>query len=274
MTWALPWPLGLLFLGMASGASAAAPHDFYGVIAAAERGPDSSEFARMGAGRVGNAPRQFRLGSGAAVPGRPAGLDPLRHTGRRGSQERHTRPADGLQLAGLGRREAELSTGGVAQGRVRRLRQEAAQRYGSNGTYWPLTPGSPRRRSSTGSSGTRSTRPASGTRSRVPSSTWRCCGCSAAPSGAPTPPPRSCWPACFGSQNRGGRAAEALPARHLPAQGEAAVRCGGGAPICEEPARRAGLGKGGATDHGRVQGRRARCGSPRSAGRPAARRRR
>ena len=136
--------VGLLFLGMASGASAAAPHDFYGVIAAAERGPDSSEFARMGAGRVGTLRVNFVWGAVQPSPGAP--LDWTLYDTLVGEAARN-----GIRVLATvysspawAAARPNYPPAGSHRDEFAAFVKEAAQRYGSNGTYWSTHPWFPK----------------------------------------------------------------------------------------------------------------------------------
>jgi polysaccharide biosynthesis protein PslG len=136
--------MGLLLLGMASGARAAAPHDFYGVIAAAERGPDSSEFARMGAGRVGMLRINFVWGAVQPSPGAPLDwtfYDTLvGEAARNGIRVLPTVYSSPTWAAA----RPSYPPAGSHRNEFAAFVHEAAQRYGRNGTYWTTNPGLPK----------------------------------------------------------------------------------------------------------------------------------
>ena len=96
----------LICLALASQARAAAPRAFYGVIPAND--PDSTEIARMGAGRVGTLRINFVWGAVQPAGGAPYDWSHYDASDRRGRPAGDPCAADGLQLTQLGRREAQL----------------------------------------------------------------------------------------------------------------------------------------------------------------------
>jgi polysaccharide biosynthesis protein PslG len=129
---------------MASGARAAAPRDFYGVIDATERGPSSAEVARMGAGGVGTL--RINLVWAAVYPTANSQPDWLLYDKLVGDAA-----ANGIRVlftaystpTWAAARTNQPPTGGLSSGFAAFV-HEAAQRYGSNGVYWATHPSVPK----------------------------------------------------------------------------------------------------------------------------------
>jgi hypothetical protein len=134
----------LLCLGMASGAGAAAPRPFYGVIDSAERGPDSAEIARMGAGGVGTLRINLVWGAVQPTPGAP--LDWLLYDRLIGDAAQN-----GIRVLPTVYSSPAWAAASPNHPPARPHMAEfaafvnaAARRYGSNGEFWSTHPWLPK----------------------------------------------------------------------------------------------------------------------------------
>jgi polysaccharide biosynthesis protein PslG len=132
----------LICLGLASQARAAAPREFYGVIAASD--PDSTEIARMGAGRVGTLRTNFVWGAIQPSAGGPydwSHYDAI--VGAAAQQGIRVLPTVyGSPSWAAARPNYPPSKDRF--GDFRAFVHAAAERYGSNGTFWSANPGIPK----------------------------------------------------------------------------------------------------------------------------------
>jgi polysaccharide biosynthesis protein PslG len=135
--------VGLLCTGIASSAKAA-PREFYGVIASAERGPDSAEIARMGAGGVGTLRINLVWGAVQPTPGAP--LDWLLYDRLIGDAAQN-----GIRVLPTVYSSPAWAAATPNHPPARSHRDEfaafvraAVQRYGSNGEYWSTHPWFPK----------------------------------------------------------------------------------------------------------------------------------
>ena len=131
--------VGLLCVGIASSAKAA-PRAFYGVFDSAERGPSSAEIARMGAGGVGTL--RINLVWAAVHPTPNSPPDWLLYDRLIGDAA-----ANGIRvLATVYSTPTWAATNtsqpptGSHRSEFAAFVREAAQRYGSKGTYWDTHP--------------------------------------------------------------------------------------------------------------------------------------
>jgi hypothetical protein len=132
----------LVCLCLSGQAHAAAPRDFYGVMAAAD--PDPAEIARMGTGRVGTMRINFVWG--AVQPSEGAGIDwsyydaiigPAAQQGIRVLPTVYSSPT---WVAG----QTNHPPTGRFRGPFESFARAAAERYGSNGTFWSQNPQIPK----------------------------------------------------------------------------------------------------------------------------------
>jgi polysaccharide biosynthesis protein PslG len=135
--------VALLCIGTASSATAA-PRAFYGVIAEAERGPDSAEIARMGAGGVGTLRINLVWGAVQPTPGAP--LDWLLYDRLIGDAA-----ANGIRVLPTVYSSPAWAAARPNHPPARSHMDEfaafvkaAVQRYGSNGEYWSTHPWFPK----------------------------------------------------------------------------------------------------------------------------------
>jgi len=132
--------LGCLVL--APHAGAAAPRSFYGVIPATD--PDSSEIARMGAGKVGTLRINFVWG--AVQPSPNAALDWSHYDaiiGPAAQQGIRVLPTVYSSPTWVAKPPNHPPTGRF-RGPFRAFVRAAAARYGANGTFWSQHPGIPK----------------------------------------------------------------------------------------------------------------------------------
>jgi polysaccharide biosynthesis protein PslG len=129
-------------LTLAAQANAAAPQGFYGVVAAKD--PDGSEIARMGAGRVGTLRIGFNWGTVQPTASSP--LDFSHYDliiGAAALQGIRVLPTVGGPPAWVSS-QANIPPSRPSWGAFRAFVQAAAQRYGSNGTFWSANPSIPK----------------------------------------------------------------------------------------------------------------------------------
>jgi hypothetical protein len=132
----------LVCLSVTAQAHAAAPPGFYGVMGA--RDPDPSEIARMGAGRVGTLRINFSWGAVQPTPSSP--LDFSHYDaiiGAAAQQGIRVLPTVYGSPAWVSSQSQHPPTRPF-QGAFRAFVQAAAQRYGSNGTFWSANPSIPK----------------------------------------------------------------------------------------------------------------------------------
>jgi hypothetical protein len=132
----------LICLPMAAQAHAAAPRGFYGVMGASD--PDSSEIARMGAGRVGTLRVNFVWGSVQPTSSSP--LDFSHYDaiiGAAAQQGIRVLPTVYSSPAWVSSQSQHPPTRPF-RGAFRAFVQAAAQRYGNNGTFWSANPSIPK----------------------------------------------------------------------------------------------------------------------------------
>jgi polysaccharide biosynthesis protein PslG len=131
----------LICLAVPAGSHAAAPRGFYGLIPATD--PDSTEIARMGAGKVGTLRINFVWG--AVQPTQNAALDWSHYdaiVGAAAQQGIRVLPTVYSSPAWVAKRP-NYPPGRRFSGAFRAFVQAAAARYGSNGSFWtehPLIP--------------------------------------------------------------------------------------------------------------------------------------
>src|SRR4051794_3659173 len=136
-------PATLLFVLLAAAtANAAAPRGFYGVIAADD--PDSSEIARMGAGKVGTLRTNFVWAAVEHTEGAPydwshydAIIGAAAQNGIRVLPTVYSSPSWAATQTNYPPDKAHM-------GAFRDFVTAAAARYGSNGTYWTTHPEVPK----------------------------------------------------------------------------------------------------------------------------------
>ena len=132
----------ILCAALPAAASAAASRDFYGVMAATD--PDSTEIARMGAGRVGTLRINFVWGAVQASEG--AGLDwsyydaIIGAAAQQGIRVLPTVYSSPTWVAG----QTNHPPTGRFRGPFEAFVRAAAERYGSNGTFWSQNPQIPK----------------------------------------------------------------------------------------------------------------------------------
>jgi hypothetical protein len=132
----------LACLTLAAQANAAAPQGFYGVVGS--RDPDASEIAKMGAGRVGTLRIIF---SWSAV--QPTASSPLDFTyydlliGAAAQQGIRVLPTVYGSPAWVSS-QSQFPPTRPSWGAFRAFVKAAAQRYGSNGTFWSANPSIPK----------------------------------------------------------------------------------------------------------------------------------
>jgi polysaccharide biosynthesis protein PslG len=132
----------LVCLCLSGLARAAAPRDFYGVMAATD--PDSAEIARMGAGKVGTLRINFVWGAVQRTEG--AAFDWSHYDaiiGAAAQQGIRVLPTVYSSPTWVASRTNFPPTGRF-RGPFQAFVQAAAQRYGSNGTFWSGNPTIPK----------------------------------------------------------------------------------------------------------------------------------
>jgi hypothetical protein len=132
----------LICLALASQARAAAPREFYGVVAAND--PDSTEIARMGAGRVGTLRINFVWGVVQPAAGAPynwSHYDAL--IGGAAQQGIRLLPTV-YSSPGWAAARPNYPPSNDHLGDFRAFVHAAAERYGSSGTFWTANPGIPK----------------------------------------------------------------------------------------------------------------------------------
>jgi hypothetical protein len=132
----------LVCLCLSGQAQAAAPRDFYGVMAATD--PDSTEIARMGAGKVGTLRINFVWG--AVQPTEAAGFDWSHYDaiiGAAAQQGIRVLPTVYSSPTWVASQTNHPPTGGF-RGPFGAFVRAAAERYGSNGTFWSQNPQIPK----------------------------------------------------------------------------------------------------------------------------------
>jgi hypothetical protein len=131
----------LVSLTLAAQANSA-PRSFYGVMAAQD--PDPTEIARMGAGRVGTL--RINLSWSAVQPTASSPLDFSRYDliiGAAALQGIGVLPTV-FGSPGWASSQPKFPPSGPSRGAFRAFVQAAAQRYGSNGTFWSSNPSIPK----------------------------------------------------------------------------------------------------------------------------------
>jgi polysaccharide biosynthesis protein PslG len=129
-------------LAIPAGAHAAAPRTFYGLIPATD--PDSSEIARMGTGKVGTLRINFVWG--AVQPSEGAAYDWSHYDaiiGAAAQQGIRVMPTVYSSPTWVAKRTNYPPTGRF-RGPFQAFVQAAAQRYGSNGSFWTSNPTIPK----------------------------------------------------------------------------------------------------------------------------------
>ncbi len=136
--------VAILCLAMASVARAGAPREFYGVFDSAERGPSSAEIARMGAGGVGTL--RINLVWAAVHPTPNSPPDWLLYDRLIGDAA-----ANGIRVLPTVYSTPTWAAATTSQPPTGSHRsefaafvREAAERYGSNGTFWDTHPWFPK----------------------------------------------------------------------------------------------------------------------------------
>jgi hypothetical protein len=129
-------------LAIPAGAHAAAPRSFFGLIPATD--PDSSEIARMGTGKVGTLRINFVWG--AVQPSEGAAYDWSHYDaiiGAAAQQGIRVLPTVYSSPTWVAKRTNYPPTGRF-RGPFQAFVQAAAQRYGSNGSFWSSNPTIPK----------------------------------------------------------------------------------------------------------------------------------
>ncbi len=132
----------LICLALAGQAHAATPRSFYGVMAATD--PDSSEIARMGSGKVGTLRINFVWG--AVQPSEGAAFDWSHYdaiVGEAAKQGIRVLPTVYSSPVWVSSKTNFPPTGRFRTP-FQNFVQAAAQRYGSNGSFWAQNPGIPK----------------------------------------------------------------------------------------------------------------------------------
>ena len=132
----------IICLVLPAGAHAAAPRSFYGLIPATD--PDSSEIARMGTGKVGTLRINFVWG--AVQPSEAAAYDWSHYDaiiGEAAKQGIRVLPTVYSSPAWVAKKTNYPPTGRF-RGPFEAFVRAAAQRYGSNGTFWSSNPSIPK----------------------------------------------------------------------------------------------------------------------------------
>ena len=136
--------VAILCLAMASVATSRAPREFYGVFDSAERGPSSAEIARMGAGGVGTL--RINLVWAAVHPTPNSPPDWLLYDRLIGDAA-----ANGIRVLATVYSTPTWAAATTSQPPTGSHRsefaafvREAAERYGSNGTFWDTHPWFPK----------------------------------------------------------------------------------------------------------------------------------
>ena len=132
----------ILCLAVPAGAHAAAPRSFYGLMPATD--PDSTEIARMGAGRVGTMRINFVWSAVQPSEGAPFDWSHYDAIFGAAAQQGIRVLATVYSSPAWVAPRANFPPTGKFRGPFQAFVQAAAERYGSNGTFWSQNPTIPK----------------------------------------------------------------------------------------------------------------------------------